>query len=429
MRNLKRLPLLLVALFIAFAMAFNPFAQAASQPVTITLWHTLEEMYREDFQKLVDSFMEENPDITVVVEYQGRVAEILQKVLAANVAGSDVLPAVFPVHSAEIKNLARDGVVRNLDALIAENGTDLEKMLMKDAYAYEGSQYGLTWTLTGISYFINQTILAEEGLTFPATWDEMDGFLRKATIKNDDGTTKRYGMWLPGWDSYYFTWMFWNQGIVTINEEGETQINSEKAAQVVNQLKTWVDDGLIMWGYGSNGSSNMRSAFWDGAAVAIVHTSSQYQNHLDNMAQKGYELGVSMPPSGDVLATTEVFGMSLNIPSKIDDSLVPAAYKLLAYLTSRDVNRDMASFTGFLANHSDAMATPEGQEWLKANPAMTGLYDSIENMTTAVQITAYNAITDVMEDGLALILLEGEDVQTGLDNMAEQIITLFEDQD
>ena len=136
-----------------------------------------------------------------------------------------------------------------------------------------------------------------------------------------------------------------------------------------------------------------------------------------------------MPPSGDVLATTEVFGMSLNIPSKIDDSLVPAAYKLLAYLTSRDVNRDMASFTGFLANHSDAMATPEGQEWLKANPAMTGLYDSIENMTTAVQITAYNAITDVMEDGLALILLEGEDVQTGLDNMAEQIITLFEDQD
>lgn len=428
MRNWKKLFTWAVCLVLACSMGLSAYASGGA-PVTITLWHTLEEMYREDFQKLVDQFMADHPDIKVEVEYQGRVAEILQKVLAANVAGSDVLPAVFPVHSAEIKNLARDGVVRNLDSQIAEYGTDLEGMLMRDVYALDGSQYGLTWTLTGISFFYNDTIMQEEGLTFPKTWDEMDGFLRSATLKNEDGSTKRYGMWLPGWDAYYFTWMFWNHGIITINEDGVTEVNSEKAVAMVQQLKGWIDDGLIMWGYGSNGSSNMRSAFWDGGAVAIAHTSSQYQNHFDNMAERGLALGVSMPPAGEAANTTEVFGMSLCIPSKLDDSLVPAAYQLLAYLTSAKVDSEMAFFTGFLANNANAMATPEGQAWLEKNPAMHGMYDYISDMTTAVQITPYNAITDVMEDGLALIFLEGEDVQAGLDNMAHEISVLFEDQD
>lgn len=426
MRSWKKLFPFLACLVLVLSLGLSAQAQ---EPVTITLWHTLEEMYRADFQGLVDQFMEENPDIRVEVEYQGRVAEILQKVLAANVAGSDVLPSVFPVHSAEIKNLARDGVVRNLDSLIEQNATDLNGMLMKDVYALNGSQYGLTWTLTGISFFYNDTILQQEGLTFPKTWEEMDGFLRKATLKNEDGSTSRYGMWLPGWDAYYFTWMFWNQGLITIDEQGQTQVNTQKALAMVEQIKGWVKEGLVMWGYGSNGSSNMRSAFWDGAAVAITHTSSQYQNHLDNMAQRGYALGVSMPPAGDSAATTEVFGMSLSIPAKLDEKLVPAAYRLLAFLTRADVNREMAFFTGFLANNEGAMQTQEGQEWLAKNPAMHGMYDHVAQMTTAAQLTAYNAITDVMEDNLALIFLEGEDAKAGLDKMAHEIQVLFEDQD
>lgn len=420
--------------FLALAMAFVMVlglgcpALGESQPVTITLWHTLEEMYRDDFQKLVDQFMVENPDITVQVEYQGRVAEILEKVLAANVAGSDTLPAVFPVHSSEIKNLSKDGVVENLDAYIADNSTDLTGMIMQDAYAYDGSQFGQTWTVTAISVFYNETIANDEGIAFPTTWDEMDAFLRAATVKNEDGSTKRYAMWIPGWDSYYFTWMLWNAGILTIDDAGETTIQSEDALNLVTQIKGWVDEGLIQWGYGSNGSSNMRSAFWDGNAFAILHTSSQYQNHLDNMKAKGYDLGVAFPPSGVAGGTTEIFGMSLCIPAKLDEGQKAGAYKLLNYLTSKDVNREMASFTGFLANYEDAMSSEAGQAWLVENPAMHAMYDHLGEMTSAIQLPFYSAVTDVLEDGLALIFLENEAPQEQLDIMAEEITMLYEDQ-
>ena len=300
-------------------------------------------------------------------------------------------------------------------------------MNMRDAYAYEGSQYGLTWTITGISVFYNKTLAQQEGVSFPKTWDEMDEFLHKATVKNEDGTTKRYAMWIPGWDSYYFTWMFWNFGVVTVNENGETTINSDKALEVVSQMKKWIDEGLVMWGYGSNGSSNMRSAFWDEGAFAIIHTSSQYKNHLDNMKVKGYELGVAMPTAGDVMNTTEVFGMSLCIPAKLNESRKDAAYQLLAYLTSRDVDREMASFTGFLANYADAMEADAGKAYLAENPEMANLYDHITEMTSAVQLPCSAAITDVMEDGLALIFLEGADAETQLDAMADEIVGLYED--
>ena len=415
------------ALLLSLVLMLSAPASALAEGTQgITFWHTLEEMYRDDFQKLVDQYVADSGE-QVSVEYQGRVAEILQKVLAANITGGEELPAVFPVHSSEIKNLARDGVIENLDSYIAKYGTDLTNMNMRDVYAYEGSQYGLTWTITGISVFYNKTMAQDEGITFPTKWEEMDAFLRKATIKNEDGTTKRYALWMPGWDSYYFTWLFWNFGVVIIDDEGNTQINTEKAVEIIRQVKAWVDEGLIMWGYGSNGSSNMRSVFWDGGAFAILHTSSQYQNHLDNMKAKGYELGVAMPPAGDTLNTTEVFGMALCIPAKLEESKKDAAYQLLAYLTSSDVDREMASFTGFLANYADAMQSEAGQAWLAENPEMANMYDHITEMTCAVQVSCYNAITDVMEDGLALIFLENADIQAQLDEMADEIIGLYED--
>ena len=398
-----------------------------TEPVTIEFWHTLEEMYRDDFNQLVDEFEKQNPNITVNVSYQGRVGEILEKILAANIAG-DGLPDVFPIHSSEIQVLAENGVVENLDPYIAGNGTDVSKISMSDVYARDGSQYGLTWTITGMCWFYNQTIADQEGIQLPKTWDEMDGFLRKAAIINADGTTERYGMWIGGWDSYYFTWMLWNNGVLVIDENGNTTINSEKAQQTVAQIKQWIDEGLMMWGYGSNGSTNMRQAFWDGQVFAIVHTSSQYMNHYDNMKQKGYELGAYFPPAGSDQDTTEVFGMCLSIPTKSDANKKAAAYKLIEYLTSEDVNLKMAEFTGFLANGTDVMASENGQKYLEENPAMKNIYERIGDMTVAIQLPCYPEVTDVLEDGLALIFLENPDVKEQLDEMAYQITDLYANQ-
>lgn len=392
----------------------------------LTLWHTLEEMYREDFGALVKRF-EESSGQSVAVEYQGRVAEVLKKVLAANIGSGEELPHVFPVHSNEIKNLARDGVIEPLDDLIKQAGLDLNGYYMLDTYQYDGKQYGLPWTITAISVFYNDTMAQQEGIAFPAAWEEMDAFVEKATVKNSDGTTARYALWIPGWDSYYFTWLFWNQGVITMDEQGHTAFHEQKAKDIVAKVKSWVDSGYVMWGYGSNGSSNMRSAFWDGAVFAILHTSSQYQNHKDNMLKKGWALGVAMPPKGDVTGTTEVFGMALTIPKKLKAEEKQKAFNLLAFLTSKDIDGEMAAFTGFLANHKQGLDTEKGKAWLAENAAMSSLYSRMGDMQSAVQMPGYQAMTDVMEDSLALIMLENAPLDATMDKMADDLVGIFED--
>ena len=87
----------------------------------------------------------------------------------------------------------------------------------------------------------------------------------------------------------------------------------------------------------------------------------------------------------------------------------------------------MAAFTGFLANYADAMETETGKAFLAEYPEMANLYDHITEMTCAVQLPCYTAITNVMEDGLAQIFLENADLQGTLDAMVDEITGLYED--
>ena len=120
--------------------------------------------------------------------------------------------------------------------------------------------------------------------------------------------------------------------------------------------------------------------------------------------------------------------MCLSIPTKSDANKKAAAYKLIEYLTSEDVNLKMAEFTGFLANGTDVMASENGQEYLEENPAMKNIYERIGDMTVAIQLPCYPEVTDVLEDGLALIFLENHDVKEQLDEMAYQITDLYANQ-
>ena len=64
-----------LSLMLALVMLLSCASALADGPVLF--WHTLEEMYRANLQELVNQY--EHAD-QVTVEYQGRVAEILQKI-------------------------------------------------------------------------------------------------------------------------------------------------------------------------------------------------------------------------------------------------------------------------------------------------------------------------------------------------------------
>lgn len=65
--------------------------------------------------------------------------------------------------------------------------------------SYEDEQICLPYLISTQVMYYNKTAAEEEGITMPKTFDEMEAF-EKATIFNEDGTTKRYGTVFGGWD-------------------------------------------------------------------------------------------------------------------------------------------------------------------------------------------------------------------------------------
>src|SRR5690554_4747989 len=116
--NLRRSLLVMLCVLTIVSACSSGSNDNPSGDTTITLWHTLEEMYRDDFNQLIRNFEDDNPGIKVIVEYQGRVSEIQEKVLAENLAGGQNMPDVFPVHSSTVQTLARDGIIESLDSYI-----------------------------------------------------------------------------------------------------------------------------------------------------------------------------------------------------------------------------------------------------------------------------------------------------------------------
>ncbi len=254
----KLLSLLLVlAMFAGLAI---PSAMA-EDVVTIDFWYSFENQMVEDIMTVIADFEAANPGIKVNASYAGSYAESNQKLLAAHAANA--VPAVQQTIQTSISTFAENGVIEPIDRFIEANGDDMSVYAegMYQAFNYNGQQYGVpAFCSVCPTMYYNKTFATDEGIEIPKTWDEFDAFLRKATIKDENGNTVRYGCSFAGWGAAYFGPIFWQNGVDAFEDEDMTVtgLGSDKAIEVVKMIKGWVDEGLVKWCYGTNASTNMR---------------------------------------------------------------------------------------------------------------------------------------------------------------------------
>lgn len=429
----KLLALLLAAVMVcSMVPAFAATEYDVTEPITITWWHAHEDQLTEYLNYMVDKFNAENGmGITVNPVYIGSYSEINTQFIAAAAAGTGTVPALVTCNTSYPASYGKDGLCEVLDPYIDAFEYDVEDFGegLIASTSYDEEQIALPYLISTQVMYYNKTAAEAEGITMPKTLDEMEAFLEKATLFNEDGTTKRYGTVFGGWDYWYYEMLYKNNGVETVLKDGTTDVNSAKSVEITAKIKEWIDKGYAYYAYGTGASSNMRQLFWDGGAFSVFHTSSLYDTYVTNVGDS-FEVGMAWLPGGNDGETfkSEVGGAAILIPAAASQAEKNAAWQFLMFMTSPEINLYWADKTGYFPTRGSVQGTTEYEEYLSRKPAMADIVAMAGWINPRNQNPAYDACANLWRTALYEIFNNNAPIQETLDQLAIEIQETLDDQ-
>lgn len=395
-----------------------------TKPITIEWWHALESQYNDLVKEVVADFEKENPNIKVKAVYQGSYSDLNEKLVAAQAAGK-TLPAVAVANTPYVAQYGSSGMCENLDPYIEATKFDVDDFgtgLIK-ASSYDGKHVALPFLISTQVMFYNKDMADQENIKIPETWDQMDEFMTAAS-KISGGKTTRYATVFPGWDQWYYEPFFLNNGVKIVNDDGQTtDLDSDKAVAIANQLKTWCNDGKAVWAYGKDASPNMRQNFIDGKTFSVFHTSSLYDMYVQNCK---FNVGMAYVPGGDT-RDSEIGGCVLMMPAKNEQDVKNAGWKLLTYLTGKSVNMKWAEQTGYMPTRNSVLKTDEAKAFLQKKPAFSVIFDNLDHINPRIQHNAYSTLSTIWMESFAKSIIEKTDVGAAMKDASKKINEALQD--
>ncbi|MDC7230905.1 MAG: extracellular solute-binding protein [Sphaerochaetaceae bacterium] len=436
---MKKLLLLMTISLVAIGMLFAggaaetaaPAKAAVSyevtEPITIEWWHALEQQYWPLVEEIVGDFNNSDSLVTVEAKYIGNYATVNETLVAAHAAGSG-LPALTVANTPYVAEYGKGGLTEDLTPYIEATGYDIDDFGegMIAATSYEGKQVTLPFLISTQVIYYNKTMADKEGIVIPKKIDDLDAFMKKASKVSSDGTTDRWAIIIPGWDQWYFEPMYLNSGVKIVNEDRvSTDLAGPISVDLTKKFQNWVNNGYTYWASGTSASSNMRQNFVDQKTFSVIHTSSLY-NLYTGLIGDSFELGMAWLPAGDT-KISEIGGSVLLIPAKNDQKTKNAAWEFLQYLIGKDVNMKWADGTGYIPTRNSVLSSSEGDEFLERKPAFKAIFDNLDEINPRIQHPGWNQLATIWKSYLDQIMIEGVDVESNLEYMAEEIDEVLAD--
>jgi sn-glycerol 3-phosphate transport system substrate-binding protein len=221
-------------------------AAGAAAPVQLNFWFPVDlgGSLAKVIGGMVADFDKAHPDIVVTATYAGGYPVIVQKLLAAKLAGT--LPDVAVTEIGTLPLLARIGAAQPLDGLIARSGGKQflarfwPSMLLN--CVYEGKVYGVPFQRSTPVMYYNKDMFRAAGLDPekpPVTWKELAAAAEKLTVRRD-GRVTRWGLELPlDPNSWLYYALVYSNGGEVLSADGTKVLWDQPPA--VGALEYWYD--------------------------------------------------------------------------------------------------------------------------------------------------------------------------------------------
>lgn len=284
------------------------------------------------YQKMVDQFMEENPNIKVEIEITPW-AQYWTKLETAATGGS--LADVFWMNGPNVTKYAEGNMMTPLDDFISKDKIDLSQYpeALVKLYNVGGKQYGIPNDFDTVGLFYNKEIFDNAGVKYPTadwTWDDVVAAAPKLTDKSKG----IYGIAAQNANQNgFYNTMIQAGGYILSDDKKKCGFDDPKSIQ---GIQCWID--LIKKGVSPTAqqlTDTTADTMFESGKVAMIYSGSWIvPEYVANEKIKD-KFDLQIMPKMEKRATI-IHGLVNAIYSKT--KYPEQAWKLVKHLAGKDAN-------------------------------------------------------------------------------------------
>jgi sn-glycerol 3-phosphate transport system substrate-binding protein len=391
-RSIRSVIAALAILSLAAGLASAQTAPAKSADATkIQVWYAVSGNNGDAFKALLDKFNAQTPDIDLGCSYSGSYADTATKVSAAlvsNTAPDVALMAAGPLYTGGRGDFFMETKINDADF----NKTDIFPGVW-DYAKINGRICAVPYGISTPVLYYNKAILAKAGIDVvnnpPKTWDDLARLAKQAQSAGNAGASADF--W--GFDVTDAVWLFKTMlaqnGNTVINVKGgavSPAYTDDAAVQVATFWEKLVDDKVMPMGQ----HSNAEKKFLAGNIAFLVASSSRLA---------AWSKSASIPVSAVMMpywkTPSVALGGNVLVVLSQNAKQREAAWKLVKWLSTAEIQTDFALKTGYLPIRKSGLALPAAKAAMAQNPMyaiafkqldMSWSYFHFEQMGTMDQI-------------------------------------------
>jgi multiple sugar transport system substrate-binding protein len=390
---------------------------AAQDPVTITFWHTYNEVSPENqtlVETLIPMFEADHPNInveSVPYPYDG-----FRQALLTSAAGGEG-PDLVRLDIIWSPEFAEQGILMNL----SENMPDFDEYAARvfagplSTNAYNGAYYGLPLDTNTRVFVYDPALLEKAGIeAAPETIDDLRAQCEAVTglgegnyLFSDGGTS--------GWNLLPWIWSFGGD----LTDEGITTstgyVNGEQTVAAIDFLREMIESGCFSDGFVGSGIDTW-GGYFGGTIASMLEGPWLYPTAESQYPD--YEIGTALMPAGEGGHVSVVGGENIVVSANTQHP--EEALEFLRFTQTEEYQLEMSK-VGQLTVLTDLL----DNEYFTDHPYYGIFLEQLQTARARTPHPRYTEIETVLSEAAQLALRGELPAQEAMDLAAEEIDALL----
>lgn len=382
---------------------------------TVQFWHSLGGKNGEYMDALIQRFNASHEDIEVIGTFQGSYDETVTKLQQA--IASDTGPDVSMLERAYVQMFADSEVLEDLTPYLEGSGISVEDFTpgLMGHSTFNDQLVSLPLNRSTPILHVNKTLLDEQGLQIPTTWEELKEVANALVVK-EGSEYKRYGVTMP-YDTWYPIAMISQAGGTFFNDDN-TSIgfgDNGAGAKMFTYLKDLQSTGALYYPPAQDSGNIVNSMFVEGK-VGMMYQSTGSIGGLSSAVDFDYV--TTFLPKDEVYANpTGGANVTMLSSSKNKES----AWEFIRWMEMEEEGGlEFILQSGYLPFTKKMVESEKIQELWAKEPNRKVAYDQLEFATDTNKDVAWPEIMHEFFSAMEAIMYDSKDIPATLDTFKKE---------